>query len=114
IPEDLHFVLRMRHTFESLGYQSGFYLSQLFSSNRNASSSSTSTPMIASGMNPPHLFNWTPKTSFPSSSTSRDESHMFIGMLNGEDEGDMKWPSGLSFFNALTGEDKSLLLLSQQ
>ncbi|KAH9330274.1 hypothetical protein KI387_002382, partial [Taxus chinensis] len=23
IPEDLHFVLRMRHTFESLGYQSG-------------------------------------------------------------------------------------------
>ncbi|KAF8086149.1 hypothetical protein N665_0633s0001, partial [Sinapis alba] len=39
IPEDLHFVLRMRHTFESLGYQSGLYLSQLFSSNRSTSSS---------------------------------------------------------------------------
>ncbi|KAF2585896.1 hypothetical protein F2Q70_00037293, partial [Brassica cretica] len=42
IPEDLHFVLRMRHTFESLGYQSGFYLSQLFSSNQSISSSNTS------------------------------------------------------------------------
>lgn len=44
IPEDLHFVLRMRHTFESLGYQSGFFLSQLFSSARGAS--------------PAQLFNW--------------------------------------------------------
>ncbi|RLN25536.1 uncharacterized protein C2845_PM07G26480 [Panicum miliaceum] len=37
IPEDLHFVLRMRYMFESLGYQSGFFLSQLFSSSRGAS-----------------------------------------------------------------------------
>lgn len=59
IPEDLHFVLRMRHTFASLGYQSGFYLSQLFSSNRN-SSSSTSIPSKQSAIpiRPPPLFNW--------------------------------------------------------
>uniref|UniRef100_J3N825 Transcription factor MYC/MYB N-terminal domain-containing protein n=1 Tax=Oryza brachyantha TaxID=4533 RepID=J3N825_ORYBR len=41
IPEDLHFVLRMRHMFESLGYQSGFFLSQLFSSSRGTSPSPT-------------------------------------------------------------------------
>ncbi|GMP65963.1 hypothetical protein CsSME_00026528 [Camellia sinensis var. sinensis] len=45
IPEDLHFVLRMRHTFESLGYQSGFYLSQLFSSTRNSASPSSSVSL---------------------------------------------------------------------
>ncbi|GMH24273.1 hypothetical protein Nepgr_026116 [Nepenthes gracilis] len=32
IPEDLHFVLKMRQAFESIGYQSGFYHSQIFSS----------------------------------------------------------------------------------
>uniref|UniRef100_A0A0D3HLF9 Transcription factor MYC/MYB N-terminal domain-containing protein n=1 Tax=Oryza barthii TaxID=65489 RepID=A0A0D3HLF9_9ORYZ len=42
IPEDLHFVLRMRHMFESLGYQSGFFLSQLFSSSRGTSPSPSS------------------------------------------------------------------------
>lgn len=62
IPEDLHFVLRMRHTFESLGYQSGFYLSQLFASNRNNSNSSI--PVLPSKQSPipirppPPLFNW--------------------------------------------------------
>ncbi|KAI9085980.1 hypothetical protein K1719_032057 [Acacia pycnantha] len=56
IAEDLHFVLRMRHTFESLGYQSGFYLSHLFSSTRNPSSS-TSTTVTA--IHPPSpLINW--------------------------------------------------------
>ncbi|XP_066309845.1 protein RICE SALT SENSITIVE 3-like [Miscanthus floridulus] len=55
IPEDLHFVLRMRHMFESLGYQSGFFLSQLFSSSRGASP----TPLApAAARPPPQLFNW--------------------------------------------------------
>ncbi|KAF5949744.1 hypothetical protein HYC85_011737 [Camellia sinensis] len=61
IPEDLHFVLRMRHTFESLGYQSGFYLSQLFSSTRNTNSSSPSLPSKQPPIltrPPPPLFNW--------------------------------------------------------
>ncbi|CAI0408426.1 unnamed protein product [Linum tenue] len=64
IAEDLHFVLRMRHTFESLGYQSGFYISQLFSStttNRNNNSSSPSIPSKQSLMmptRPPPIFNW--------------------------------------------------------
>jgi hypothetical protein len=53
-------VLRMRHTFESLGYQSGFYLSQLFSSTRNNSSSS-SLPSKQSPIPirpPAPLYNW--------------------------------------------------------
>ncbi|CAL1386288.1 unnamed protein product [Linum trigynum] len=63
IAEDLHFVLRMRHTFESLGYQSGFYISQLFSSTttRNNNSSSPSIPSKPSLMIPtraPPIFNW--------------------------------------------------------
>ncbi|OEL25841.1 hypothetical protein BAE44_0013140 [Dichanthelium oligosanthes] len=60
IPEDLHFVLRMRHMFESLGYQSGFFLSQLFSSSRGTSP----TPPFPlkqpapPARPPPQLFNW--------------------------------------------------------
>ncbi|KAF2596289.1 hypothetical protein F2Q68_00008160 [Brassica cretica] len=42
IPEDLHVVLRMRQMFESIGYRSGFYLSQLFSSNRTGATPSSS------------------------------------------------------------------------
>ncbi|KAL5564346.1 hypothetical protein UlMin_027510 [Ulmus minor] len=96
IPEDLHFVLRMRHTFESLGYQSGFYLSQLFSSTRN-SSSSTLIPSKQSPIPirpPPPLFNWAqrpipsptsmlPSPNFPNSARlgfpqSKEETHMFL------------------------------------
>ncbi|KAM3396054.1 hypothetical protein BC332_19578 [Capsicum chinense] len=96
IPEDLHFVLRMRHTFESLGYQSGFYLSQLFSSTRTSSPSSA-IPLKQPTMpirTPPPLFNWGPRP-MPSASSllsspnfqnsarlgipqSKDESHMFL------------------------------------
>ncbi|KAF2571915.1 hypothetical protein F2Q70_00004882 [Brassica cretica] len=43
IQEDLHFVLRMRQMFESIGYRSGFYLSQLFSSNGTAATPSSSS-----------------------------------------------------------------------
>jgi hypothetical protein len=55
ITEDLHFVLRMRHMFESLGYQSGFFLSQLFSSSRGTSPPPSSFPLKQP---PPQLFNW--------------------------------------------------------
>ncbi|GLT29420.1 hypothetical protein SLA2020_042910 [Shorea laevis] len=141
IPEDLHFVLRMRHTFESLGYQSGFYLSQLFSSNRNNAPSSSATPSKQTPIPtrpPPPLFNWgqrplppvasmlsspnfqnPPRLGFP---PAKDETHMFLlphssetriedMMGAGEQENDIKWPNGLSFFHALTGrtEDSKLL-----
>ncbi|KAG8386343.1 hypothetical protein BUALT_Bualt03G0139000 [Buddleja alternifolia] len=115
IPEDLHFVLRMRHTFESLGYQSGFYLSQLFSSTRNASSSST-LPVKQPAMSirpPPPLFNWSPRPMLASPNFQNSSTHMFLhphsseprmeDMINGDHENDLKWPNGLSFFNALTG-----------
>ncbi|CAN2060894.1 unnamed protein product [Malus fusca] len=151
IPEDLHFVLRMRHTFESLGYQSGFYLSQLFSSNRNNSGSS----VLPSKQSPmpirpsPPLFNWAqrplpsaatmqlPSPNFQNSAArlgynpqaGKDETHMFLlphsaetqmggdmmggggGGGGGEHEGDIKWPNGLSFFNALTGRSDDAKLL---
>ncbi|XP_030932819.1 protein RICE SALT SENSITIVE 3 [Quercus lobata] len=137
IPEDLHFVLRMRHTFESLGYQSGFYLSQLFSSTRNNSSSS-SLPSKQSPIPirpPAPLFNWgqrplPPATSMLSSPNfptarlgfpqTKDETHMFllphssetrIEDMMGEHENDIKWPNGLSFFNALTGRSDDAKLL---
>ncbi|XP_065862048.1 protein RICE SALT SENSITIVE 3 isoform X1 [Euphorbia lathyris] len=140
IPEDLHFVLRMRHTFESLGYQSGFYLSQLFSSTRNSSSSS-SIPTKQSAMPtrpPPPLFNWgqrplpsgvsmlsSPNFQNPAGGRlgfpqAKDEPHMFIlphsaetrmEEMIGEHENDIKWPNGLSFFNALTGRSDDAKLL---
>ncbi|WCJ32195.1 Serine/threonine-protein kinase WNK (With No Lysine)-related [Euphorbia peplus] len=141
IPEDLHFVLRMRHTFESLGYQSGFYLSQLFSSTRNSSSSSSILPTKQSAIPtrpPPPLFNWgqrplpsmlsSPNFQNPSGRLgfpqAKDEPHMFIlphsaetrmeemiGGGGGEHENDIKWPNGLSFFNALTGRSDDAKLL---
>ncbi|CAH9108061.1 unnamed protein product [Cuscuta epithymum] len=128
IPEDLHFVLRMRHTFESLGYQSGFYLSQLFSSTRNATPHSSSTLKQPNRPLPPP-FNWsmssTPSVlSSPSFQNSvnlgippcKDDSsssHMFLlphssseprmeGMIR-DQANDIKWPNGLSFFSALAG-----------
>lgn len=132
----------MRHTFESLGYQSGFYLSQLFSSTRNNSSSTSlpSKPTTIPIRPPPPLFNWNqrPLTS-PNSMLSspnfqqhaarmgfpqtKDETHMFLmphassetarieDMMVGEHENDIKWPNGLSFFNALTGRADDAKLL---
>ncbi|KAI3702831.1 hypothetical protein L6452_28583 [Arctium lappa] len=140
IPEDLHFVLRMRHTFESLGYQSGFYLSQLFASTRGNISSPTSSaiplkqPPIPT--RPPPLFNWAPPRTLPSPNfhnptqlgyppgPSKDETHMFLlphssepqmeNMMGGPDhhvQNDIKWPNGLSFFNALTARSDDAKLL---
>lgn len=128
----------MRHTFESLGYQSGFYLSQLFSSTRNTSSS-TSVPSKPSSIpvRPPPLFNWgqRPLTSATSMLSSpnfqqhaarlgfpKDEANMFliphassesarVEDMMGEHENDIKWPNGLSFFNALTGRTDDAKLL---
>ncbi|XP_057979039.1 protein RICE SALT SENSITIVE 3-like isoform X2 [Malania oleifera] len=141
IPEDLHFVLRMRHTFESLGYQSGFYLSQLFSSTRNTSSpSSVPSKQSAIPTRPPPLFNWAQRP-LPSAASvlaspsfqnsprlgflpSKDETHMFllphssetrIEDMMGDHENEIKWPNGLSFFNALTGRtDDAKILFSPE
>ncbi|OIW08243.1 hypothetical protein TanjilG_15204 [Lupinus angustifolius] len=146
IPEDLHFVLRMRHTFESLGYQSGLYISQLFSSTRNTFSStelpskpiSTTTPIRP----PPPLFNWgqRPLSSasmlsspnfqqgFPQPQARDDETHMSLMPHTSEtarmedmigegehDQNDIKWPNGLSFFNALTTRtDDSKILFNPE
>ncbi|KAJ9182921.1 hypothetical protein P3X46_006854 [Hevea brasiliensis] len=138
IPEDLHFVLRMRHTFESLGYQSGFYLSQLFSSTQNTSASSIPSkqsviptclppplfnrgqmplPSAASMLSSPNFQNPAARLGFPQ---AKDEPHMFIlphsaetrmEEMIGEPENDIKWPNGLSLFNALTGRTNDAKLL---
>ncbi|KAJ0982911.1 hypothetical protein J5N97_011166 [Dioscorea zingiberensis] len=138
IPEDLHFVLRMRHMFESLGYQSGFYLSQLFSSTRNTSPSSSTTPLKQMPTRPPTpIFNWShaplPSTmpitmpSFPRMAppNNKEDTHLFLlphsseapmeDMIPDHDP-DLKWPNGLSFFTALTGrtDDAKLLFGSDQ
>ncbi|KAF5787156.1 putative transcription factor MYC/MYB [Helianthus annuus] len=122
VPEDLHFVLRMRHTFESLGYQSGFYLSQLFASTSSPSSSGIQLKQPTVPIHPSPAFNWAPLNRLPSQSFQnparlgfqpKDETHMFLhphssephmGNIMGHDhaENDIKWPNGLTFFNALT------------
>ncbi|ERM98307.1 hypothetical protein AMTRI_Chr02g216980 [Amborella trichopoda] len=123
IPEDLHFVLRMRHTFESLGYQSGFYLSQLFSANRNNGASSSSNP--TKQMVRPPVFNWgqrPPSSANPSPppppppATNFNISPVFLlphqqCPTSDELESDIKWPNGLSFFTALTGGSDDTKLL---
>ncbi|KAJ4981750.1 hypothetical protein NE237_032587 [Protea cynaroides] len=141
IPEDLHFVLRMRHTFESLGYQYGFYLSQIFSANRNGSSSSASLKQsLGPSRTPAPIFNWSQRPvssatsvvaspDFQNSSRlgspqTKDETHLFLlphssemGDMNmmADHDSDIKWPNGLSFFNALTGRtDDTKLLFSNE
>lgn len=134
IPEDLHFVLRMRHTFESLGYQSGFYLSQLFAGARNGS------PNNKPAVSPrPPPFNWSQRAALPTflgprqqglAIPSKDESHLFLNNSNSSDSlvthqvlasnemmcnhqpesAEIKWPNGLSYLTALTAraDDKHL------
>ncbi|XP_043698756.1 protein RICE SALT SENSITIVE 3-like isoform X2 [Telopea speciosissima] len=139
IPEDLHFVLRMRHTFESLGYQSGFYLSQLFSTNRNTSPSASSSKQFLAPSRPPApIFKWS-QSPLPSATSvfaspnfqnssrlglpqTKDETHLFLPPHSSETQmedmnmmadhdSDIKWPNGLSFFNALTGRNDDAKLL---
>ncbi|KAK4398364.1 protein RICE SALT SENSITIVE 3 [Sesamum angolense] len=138
IPEDLHFVLRMRHIFESLCYQSGFHLPHLFSSTRDISpSSAVPVNKPAMPLHPlPPLFNWGP-TPIPSASSmpnvhtpagfgvlppSKDKARMFLlphasrswmEGASGDDENDIKWPNGLTFVNALTGRSNEAKLLFQ-
>ncbi|KAI7747216.1 hypothetical protein M8C21_001494 [Ambrosia artemisiifolia] len=117
VPEDLHFVLRMRNTFESLSYQCGFYLSQLF-----ASTSSTGIPLKQPTVPiyPPPAYNWANRMQPPNFQKAtrlgfgpKDETHMFLHphssephmgnmMAHDHAENDIKWPNGLTFFNALT------------
>ncbi|KAK8953489.1 hypothetical protein KSP40_PGU007154 [Platanthera guangdongensis] len=132
IPEDLHFVLRMRHLFESLGYQSGFFLSQLFSSTRTTNPSPLPPPLkqTQAGRLRQQIFNWThpPFHTAPPPAThgfhhpsttpesSKDETHLFLLPHSDEDmiadhDPDLKWPNGLSFFNALTGRADDAKLL---
>ncbi|CAA2935252.1 Hypothetical predicted protein [Olea europaea subsp. europaea] len=124
ITEDLHFVLRMRHTFESLGYQSGLYLSKLFSSSRNSLSSST-VPLMQSVMpiRPPSpVFNLGPRPIPPAVSmlTSPNfQNTAGVGIpppnhssdMLGDLKNDIKWPNGLSFFNAVSGQTDGAKLL---
>nr|XP_010908547.1 protein RICE SALT SENSITIVE 3 [Elaeis guineensis] len=140
IPEDLHFVLRMRHMFESLGYQSGFFLSQLFSSTRNTSPSSSAPLKQTPTRPPPPIFNWshpphpsTPPIAPPAFHTSprmgfpnnKDDTQLFLLSHSSEPtpmddmiadhDSDLKWPNGLSFFTALTGRaDEAKLLFGAE
>ncbi|CAI9784223.1 unnamed protein product [Fraxinus pennsylvanica] len=135
IPEDLHFVLRMRRTFESLGYQSGFYLSQLFSSTRNSSSSSM-VPLEQPVMPirpPPPIFNLGQRPISPAVSmltspnfqktardgipSSGDEPFLLphSSDTRRDHEDDIKWPNGLTFFNAIVGQtDEDKLLFNPE
>ncbi|CAN6869373.1 unnamed protein product [Brassica oleracea var. botrytis] len=92
IQEDLHFVLRMRQMFESIGYRSGFYLSQLFSSNGTAATPSSSS--VPNQQLQSQDFNW-------GSHSPNAPPQMLPPMEEHED--DIKWPNGLSLFSALTG-----------
>ncbi|WZZ89327.1 hypothetical protein YC2023_117906 [Brassica napus] len=95
IQEDLHFVLRMRQMFESISYRSGFYLSQLFSSNGTAATPSSSSPS-------PSFQNQLPaSTRYGFLQESNAPPQMLPPMEEHED--DIKWPNCLSLFSALTG-----------
>ncbi|CAA7405561.1 unnamed protein product [Spirodela intermedia] len=116
IPEDLHFVLRMRHTFESLGYQSSYYFSTIFSSSSSSSSAAAAAARAATSPSPSHsfpshLFNWSTPPLAPASFHHAAPAH--VGFSEGcqMDDPEIKWPTGLSFFNALTSraDDAELL-----
>ncbi|KAM0919591.1 hypothetical protein ACQ4PT_008068 [Festuca glaucescens] len=126
IPEDLHFVLRMRHMFESLGYQSGFFLSQLFSSSRGTSPApSFPIKQPPPARAPPQLFNWPGQPQLTHSGASplfppgpaafhpsaRSPMPLYPDGARGGADGELKWPNGLSFFTALTGRSDDAKLL---
>uniref|UniRef100_A0A1D1ZJU0 Putative basic helix-loop-helix protein At1g06150 n=1 Tax=Anthurium amnicola TaxID=1678845 RepID=A0A1D1ZJU0_9ARAE len=143
IPEDLHFVLRMRHMFESLGYQSGYYFSQLFTSSRsNTPPPPSSFTKQVPARSPQPMFNWSQR-SLPSASSmapggitpnfhparmgmsigNMDDPHLASFLLPRSSDApqmddmmpdhdpDLKWPTGLSFFNALTARTEDTKLL---
>ncbi|XP_042383576.1 protein RICE SALT SENSITIVE 3-like [Zingiber officinale] len=129
IAEDLHFVLRMRHMFESLGHQSSFFLSQLYSS-RNSSATSSVAFNQMPAPNPPSLYNWSHSASLNSPAiyqpsphggfpNNKDATRLFLPRSAGaqleEPDPDLRWPNGLSFFSALTGrpDDAKILFNSE-
>lgn len=84
-------------------------------------------------LRPPPLFNWSqPMLASPNYQRlplgfppAKDETHMFLmprpaqaraqEMMTGENESDLQWPDGLSFFNALTGRaDDGRLLFNPE
>ncbi|KAJ4782988.1 Serine/threonine-protein kinase WNK (With No Lysine)-like protein [Rhynchospora pubera] len=120
IPEDLHFVLRMRHMFESLGYQSGFFLSQLFSSNRSCSPAPSAgiplkQPPVARPPPPqpqPLFHQWSNQHPHAMPTMPPMPLHHMNEMIAEHEPADLKWPNGLSIFSALTGRpDNAKLLL---
>ncbi|KAJ4809525.1 Serine/threonine-protein kinase WNK (With No Lysine)-like protein [Rhynchospora pubera] len=120
IPEDLHFVLRMRHMFESLGYQSGFFLSRLFSSNRSCSPDPSADiplkqPPVARPPPPqpqPLFDQWSNQHPHAMPTMPPMPLHHMNEMIAEHEPADLKWPNGLSIFSALTGrpDDAKLLL----
>ncbi|KAG2310526.1 hypothetical protein Bca4012_025039 [Brassica carinata] len=133
IPEDLHFVLRMRQLFESIGYRSGFYLSQLFSSNRTGVTPSSSS--VPNQQPQSQAYNWgshaplLPSPGYQNQTLPASTRYGFLQESNAppppppqmlppmeEHEEDIKWPNGLSLFNALTGraDEASRLLFNQE
>ncbi|CAN8301982.1 unnamed protein product [Cochlearia groenlandica] len=125
IQEDLHFVLRMRQMFESIGYRSGFYLSQLFASNRTANQSSLP---VLNQQQQSHAYNYASHSPLLPSSSFHNQLHpsTSLGFFQEtttqmlppmqEHENDIKWPNGLSMFNALNsrGDEASRLLFNQE
>ena len=101
--------------FESIGYRSGFYLSQLFSSNGTAATPSSSS--VTNQQLQSQDFNWgshSPLQPSPSFQNQLPAStrYGFLQESNAppqmlppmeEHEDDIKWPNGLSLFSALTG-----------
>lgn len=114
--------------FESIGYRSGFYLSQLFSSNRTATTPSSSS--VPNQIPQSQAFNWgshSPLLPSPSFQNQLPASARFSFLQDTnvppqmlppmeEHEDDIKWPNGLSLFNALTGraDEASRLLFNQE
>ncbi|KAF2286044.1 hypothetical protein GH714_009947 [Hevea brasiliensis] len=78
---------------------------------------SNATPSAASMLSSPNFQNPAARLGFPQ---AKDEPHMFIlphsaetrmEEMIGEPENDIKWPNGLSLFNALTGRTNDAKLL---
>ncbi|WZZ21075.1 hypothetical protein YC2023_122462 [Brassica napus] len=107
IQEDLHFALRMRQMVESIGYQSGLYL---FSSTEPLLlhllpqfQTSSFNPKVLTG---DHILRCClPLASKTNYLHQQDMISFKKAMLPPveEQEDDIKWPNGLSLFNALTG-----------
>jgi hypothetical protein len=109
----------MRHMFESLGYQSGFFLSQLFSSNRSCSPAPCAgialkqAPVARPSPPQPLFHQWSNHHPHQMPTMPALPLHHMNEMIAEHEPADLKWPNGLSIFSALTGRpDDAKLLLS--